>query len=110
MTLPELRQCRPAVRPTVSRSKAQKYARLLRALGDPTRLQIISMLVGASAEGGLCVCDIVASFRLQQPTISHHLRVLRHANLVTWRKEGSWVYYSLNRARLAEVRSFTPGW
>lgn len=95
--------CEPTARPVLGDAWARDYACLFKALADPTRVQIITMLAEADQQGGLCVCDIVANFRLEQPTISHHLRVLREAGLVTARKQGPWVYYSLNRARLAQV-------
>ena len=67
-------------------------AQAFRALGDETRLAIIRML-GRSRE--VCVCHIAEGFSLGQPTISHHLRVLREAGLVDYRKQGAWAYYSL---------------
>jgi len=67
---------------------------------------MVSLLLGAG-EGGLCVCDIGLNFPLRQPTISHHLRVLREAGLLRARKEGLWVYYSLNRERLDRL-GITP--
>lgn len=74
-------------------AEAQELAAVYRALGDPTRLRIMALL-SAAGQPGLCVCDIVASFSLGQPTISHHLKVLRGAALVTARKNGLWIYYS----------------
>lgn len=76
-------------------------AAVLRALGDPTRLAIAAML--ARESGPLCVCHVEAQFDLSQPTISHHLRVLREAELVTTEKRGTWVYYALDRARVDRV-------
>jgi ArsR family transcriptional regulator len=80
---------------------------LLAALADPTRLQIVELL--ACQEEPLCVCDIQGHFTLGQPTISHHLRVLREAQLVTWEKRGLWVYYALNRPVLAQVNAHLGG-
>jgi ArsR family transcriptional regulator len=77
------------------RLDTQQYAKLLKALSDPTRLEIVGLL--ASARGELCVCHIEAQFRLSQPTVSHHLRLLREAGLVTWERRGTWVYYALRR-------------
>lgn len=73
-----------------------------KALGDPIRLDIVTMLAGKE----LCVCEIIAAFRVSQPTISHHLRVLREADLVLDRKEGKWIYYRLNDAAIAAVALF----
>src|SRR5947209_2664467 len=70
-----------------------EQVKLLAALSDSTRLQIVAMLA-AQCES-LCVCEIQAHFDLGQPTISHHLKILRDARLVTWEKRGLWVYYSL---------------
>jgi ArsR family transcriptional regulator len=78
-----------------------EVATILRVLGDPTRLGILAML--AREQDALCVCHVEARFALSQPTISHHLRVLREARLVTSEKRGSWVHYSLDRARAESV-------
>jgi len=74
------------------------------ALGDPTRLQIVAMLAGLDEP--LCVCDIQSQFDLGQPTISHHLKVLRESRLVTCEKRGLWVYYALNRDTLEVATSY----
>ncbi len=67
---------------------------VLRALGEPMRLEIYRLI--AAQDGPLCVCDVVERFPLQQPTISHHLKVLREAELVTVTRDGKWAYYSPN--------------
>lgn len=78
-------------------------AALLRALADPTRLQMLAML--AKAEGPICVCDFTAAFEVGQPTVSHHLAKLRDAGLVTSSKQGIWAFYALpaRLPALAEV-------
>lgn len=73
----------------------------LRALADATRLRIVALLAAQSDE--LCACDIEARFELSQPTISHHLRLLREAGLVKAERRATWVYYRLDRARCAEL-------
>ncbi len=73
-----------------------------KALGDPIRLDIVKMLAGKE----LCVCEIMAAFQVSQPTISHHLRVLRQADLVLDRKDGKWIYYRLNGEALAAIALF----
>ena len=83
---------------------AEQVVAGFRALADPTRLEIFR-LIAAQAEP-ICVCDIVGRFDVSQPTISHHLKVLREAGLVTWEKRGLWVYYSLNRAALHQVPDY----
>lgn len=81
---------------------AELVGALMKALADPTRLQILSMLV--RGESPLCVCEIELAFDLSQPTISHHLRVLRDAGLVRTEKRGLWVYYSPVAERLEQLR------
>ncbi|MBO0701566.1 MAG: helix-turn-helix transcriptional regulator, partial [Candidatus Dormibacteraeota bacterium] len=70
---------------------ADRAAESLRALADPTRLSMLATLRAAAEP--VCVCDFVAAYGLTQPTISHHMGKLRHAGLVTARKEGVWTYY-----------------
>lgn len=65
---------------------------IFRALGDPTRLEVFHLI--ASQTEAACVCDIVARFDVSQPTISHHLKVLREAGLVTVSRRGVWAYYA----------------
>lgn len=81
-----------------------EQVRLMSAVSDSTRLQIVAMLAGQSEP--LCVCEVQAHFKLGQPTISHHLKVLRDAGLVTWEKRGLWVYYSLDRTTLEQAASY----
>ena len=66
-------------------------ATLLKAVADPYRLTILAML--ASADGEICVCDFTDALPLNQPTVSHHLRILREAGLTTCERRGTWVYY-----------------
>jgi ArsR family transcriptional regulator len=87
--------------------KINAQARVLAAIADPTRLGIISML--AEQAEPMCVCEITPQFDLGQPTISHHLRILREAQLVDCEKRGLWVYYWLNRPALAGVTSYLAG-
>lgn len=81
-----------------------EQVKLLAALSDATRLQIVAMLSGQCE--ALCVCEIQGHFDLGQPTISHHLKILRDAQLVTWEKRGLWVYYSLNHATLRQTAAY----
>jgi ArsR family transcriptional regulator, arsenate/arsenite/antimonite-responsive transcriptional repressor len=74
------------------------------ALSDPVRLRVLSMLAAAS-EGEVCVCDFVDPLGKSQPTISHHLKILSEAGLVSGDRRGKWVWYSLNRVRLAALRA-----
>ena len=86
--------------PQVIQSDALDAAsNLFKALGDPSRLIILSQL--ARSDCGICVCDFASALNVHQPTISHHLRLLREAGLVASVRRGTWVYYSL----AADVRS-----
>ena len=67
---------------------------MFKALGDPVRLRLVS-LIGAHQGGEVCVCDLTAAFDLTQPTISHHLKVLREAGIIDSERRGTWVYYWL---------------
>jgi ArsR family transcriptional regulator len=87
--------CQPVAPPLLA-DEADELASLYRALGDPTRVQIIHIL--AAAADPVCVCDFTAAFDLGQPTISHHLAKLREAGLVTSFKRGLWSFYQLNPA------------
>ena len=74
------------------------------ALGDPVRLRLLSMLAAAPA-GEICVCEFIQPIGKSQGTISHHLKILGDAGLVHGDRRGKWVWYSLDHARLAELRS-----
>ncbi|HEY0805807.1 MAG TPA: metalloregulator ArsR/SmtB family transcription factor [Pseudonocardiaceae bacterium] len=74
--------------------QAVELATVFKALGDPIRLRLLS-LIASGAEGGVCVCELTPAFALSQPTISHHLRLLREAGLVDCQRRGTWVYYWL---------------
>jgi len=90
----------PVVRGPLDAAHANAFAAMFKALGDPVRLRLLSMI--ASAGGGeVCVCDLTGSFNLTGPTISHHLKVLREAGLVDSDRRGTWVYYRLIPAALA---------
>ncbi|WP_320066172.1 metalloregulator ArsR/SmtB family transcription factor [Micromonospora sp. RTGN7] len=92
--------CAPLTQRPVPPETAQALAPAFKALGDPVRLQLLSMI--ASAEGGeICVCDLTPAFDLTGPTISHHLKVLRDTGLVDAERRGTWVWY---RARPAMLR------
>ncbi len=77
---------------------------MFKALGDPVRLRLLSLIAGHDG-GEACVCDISPSFDLSQPTISHHLKVLREAGLLTSERRGTWVYYRTVSAALQQLSS-----
>jgi ArsR family transcriptional regulator, arsenate/arsenite/antimonite-responsive transcriptional repressor len=89
----------PLAQGPIDATRAGKFAPMFKALGDPVRLRLLSMI--ASAGGGeVCVCDLTGAFHLTGPTISHHLKVLREAGLVDSDRRGTWVYYRLIPAGL----------
>lgn len=88
------RCCAPRAARTRARRVPASLVSMFRALGDDTRFEIVQLLAAAREE--LCVCDIEAHFTLGQPTVSHHLRILREAGVVTSERRGSWVYYALD--------------
>jgi ArsR family transcriptional regulator len=84
--------CAPMVREPLGAEAAAEMSRMFKALSDPIRLRLLSLI--ASHEGGeACVCDLIGPFDVSQPTISHHLKVLREAGLVDSERRGTWVYY-----------------
>ncbi|HKS50314.1 MAG TPA: metalloregulator ArsR/SmtB family transcription factor [Pseudonocardiaceae bacterium] len=94
--------CSPLVREPLSAQQALRLARLFKALGDPVRLRLLSLI--ASHDGGqACVCDLTGVFDLTGPTISHHLKVLRETGLISGERRGTWVYYRVHPQVLAEL-------
>lgn len=73
---------------------AIELAKVFKALGDPVRLRLLSM-IASRAGGEICVCELTPAFALSQPTISHHLKLLRQAGLIDCERRGTWVYYWL---------------
>ncbi|HYP44962.1 MAG TPA: metalloregulator ArsR/SmtB family transcription factor [Propionibacteriaceae bacterium] len=94
--------CSPLSREPLSQAQAEQIAPLLKALADPVRLRLMSMV--ASHQGGeACVCDLTEGFELSQPTISHHLKVLHEVGLLDRSKRGVWVYYRARSEALADL-------
>ena len=94
--------CAPLSAAPLSMAQAEQVAPLLKALADPVRLRLMSLV--ASHEGGeACVCDLNEAFDLSQPTISHHLKVLHEAGLLDRDKRGVWVYYRASTTALASL-------
>jgi ArsR family transcriptional regulator len=92
--------CPPLTREPLSSRAAEQITPLLKALADPVRLRLLS-LVASHAGGEACVCDLNDAFDLSQPTISHHLKVLHDAGLLEREKRGVWVYYRARGDALA---------
>ena len=95
-------ECCPVAVGPVQAERAKQAAPLLRALADETRLQMLWLL--ARQPDPLCVCYIEAAFSLSQPTISHHLKVLREAGLVQAERRGVWIYYSVDREAAGRLK------
>lgn len=83
--------CDPLMTAPLTAEQATDLAKAFKALGDPVRLRLLSMITSARDE--ICVCDLSAVFELTGPTISHHLKVLREVGLITGKRCGTWVYY-----------------
>jgi ArsR family transcriptional regulator len=94
--------CSPLVREPLTEDWAGELAQMFKALGDPVRLRLLS-LVASHAGGEACVCDLSAGFDLTQPTISHHLKVLRQSGLLQCERRGTWVYYWVVPSALAQL-------
>ncbi len=100
----------PLVGEPVTEATAASLAQVFKALGDPVRIRLVS-LIGAHQGGEVCVCDLTTAFDLTQPTISHHLKVLRSAGIIDSERRGTWVYYRLVPAALDRVAAIlsSPG-
>ena len=89
----------------LSEPQAAALVRVFKALADPVRLRLLSMITGA--EGGeACVCELTTGFDVSGPTISHHLKVLREAGLIEGDRRGTWIYYRTVPAALAAASDF----
>jgi ArsR family transcriptional regulator, arsenate/arsenite/antimonite-responsive transcriptional repressor len=96
------RCCDPDARSTMSMAQARRAAADLELLANPIRIQLLDLL--ARKEGRVCVCDLEAAVPVKQPTVSHHLRILRKAGLVDSERQGLYAYYFVNRDALASLR------
>lgn len=98
------RCCEPVVYPDVQREQAVRMAAVARALADPVRVQLVDVL--RLHAGKVCVCELVPLFDLSQPTVSHHLKVLREAGIVGSERRGLWAYYFVIPGVLAELAAW----
>jgi ArsR family transcriptional regulator len=94
--------CSPQTGEPLSAEEAAELARVFKAIADPVRLRLLS-LIASHAGGEACVCDLTGAFALTGPTISHHLKVLREAGLVDSERRGTWIYYRVQPDLLAQV-------
>jgi ArsR family transcriptional regulator, arsenate/arsenite/antimonite-responsive transcriptional repressor len=94
--------CSPLAREPLSAERSGELATVCKARGDPVRLRLLS-LIASHAGGEACVCDLTGVFDLSGPTISHHLKVLREAGLITGERRGTWVYYRVRPELLAHL-------
>lgn len=94
--------CAPAEAPTLGAEEAKQQALVFKALADPNRLRLLSIIKAASS-GATCVCDLTDPLDLSQPTVSHHLKVLVEAGLLQREKRGTWAYFSLTPGALDRV-------
>ena len=95
--------CSPILSEAIDRPRAIDLANGFKVLGDPARLRILS-LIGNQPDAEVCVCDLVAPLGLKQPTVSHHLKVLHEAGLLTREKRATWAYYRLVPEALEALR------
>ncbi|MFI0539563.1 ArsR/SmtB family transcription factor [Streptomyces sp. WSLK1-3] len=86
--------------------RAADLAKVFKALGDPVRLRLMSMIASRGEGGEVCVCELTPAFALSQPTISHHLKLLRQAGLIDCERRGTWVYYWVLPGVLDEPAAF----
>jgi ArsR family transcriptional regulator, arsenate/arsenite/antimonite-responsive transcriptional repressor len=97
-------RCEPVVYPDIEREHAERMGSVARALGDPIRVQLVDVL--RKHAGEVCVCELVPLFDLSQPTVSHHLKVLREAGIVGSERRGLWAYYYVNPDSLEELSAW----
>ena len=101
--------CAPLTQERLSADQAVVLAARLKALADPSRLRLVSLLA-ASPDGEACVCDLTEPLGLSQPTVSHHLKVLHQAGLLTREKRSTWAFYAVVPEALTALADvITPG-
>lgn len=94
--------CPDGLTSPMDRETAEQLAKLLKAVADPARLQLLS-LIKSSPGGSSCVCELTEPLGLSQPTVSHHLKVLKDAGLITRERRGTWAWFTINNERLSEL-------
>ena len=100
--------CTPLHEGPIDEERARSMAAVLGALGDPVRLRIVSLLLSAP-DGSLCGCDLEEPLDLSQPTVSHHMKILREAGLIEGERRGRWIHYRVVPQQLEEIAdALTP--
>jgi len=100
--------CSPLTAGVLDLDAAERLARTFKALGDPTRVRLLS-LIAATDGGEACICDLTAPVGLSQPTVSHHMKLLVEAGLVTREQRGKWAYYAVVDSTLSSLsRALQP--
>lgn len=95
--------CPPLLTSRLTDAEAASAAVLFRVLGEPARLQLLS-LIAAQPSGEVCACELVESLGLSQPTVSHHLKVMYEAGLLEKERRGTWIYYRIVQSQLVSLR------
>ncbi|GAA5028605.1 metalloregulator ArsR/SmtB family transcription factor [Terrabacter aeriphilus] len=103
--VPHVSECGSTPVPVLERTEAERRAGLLKALADPVRLQLLS-IISASPDHESCVCDMTEAVQVSQPTVSHHLKTLVDAGILTRERRGSWAWFRLEPGALEDVRQF----
>ncbi len=94
--------CSNGLSAPISREDADSLAQLLKAVADPVRLQLLS-IIASNPDGETCACDLTEPVGLSQPTVSHHLKVLTQAGILTREQRGTWAWFSVNPERLSVI-------
>ena len=95
--------CPPLLAGKLTKEEAQSLAGLFKVMGEPARLQLLS-LIAAQPTQEVCACELVEALGLSQPTVSHHLKVMYEAGLLAKERRGTWIYYRIVRSQLATLR------
>ena len=103
--LPQVSECGSPAVDVIDRSEAERRAALLKAVADPVRIQLLSF-ISASPDQEACVCDMTGVVQVSQPTVSHHLKTLVDAGILTRERRGSWAWFRLEADVLRDIRGF----
>ena len=103
--VPSVSECGSPAVTVLDRVEAERRATLLKALADPVRLQLLS-IISASPNREACVCDMTDAVQVSQPTVSHHLKTLIDAGILTRERRGTWAWFRLDAAQLDAIRGF----